>query len=340
MRFIVLLCIFVQLLHGLTITHVEGQLRTATENKGEKSFFHAGDTIENGQRLQTGGTAIVHLTHKSKHLILLPSSEYSIYYSDDLLQVTLSKGMLYTIDSTGGTTVNCDNITVTSRGTTAIERSAEQLSVIAIRGGTTIFNEHLNHGELLRKGYKLTIDDSLSQRGFYKDEEIIPLCSILPCEVKRALFCESCPDFSIEEELDDTVQQIVSGELYLHPFVLEADNSFSIPAKSFPQGITRTELFKKIPFTLCDRKEFALYAKRKKEGRTAYYILDGIITPDKNNPNRVLCKLTLYSGEREATILNESIPLFLLDDFSTGGKVIDPLFFEETAKLIMQKLSE
>lgn len=331
----------VQLLYSLTVSHIEGQLRPIPEQQGEKSFYHKGDSIQSGQRLKTGGTAIAHLTLDKKHLILLPSSEYRVYYSDTLLQVTLTRGSIYVIDHTGATTVNGGEVTVTARGTTAIERTGETLTIIAVNGGATVFNERLNYGELLRKGYKLFLAETRAERSFYKDEEIIPLCTMLPCELKDALFCERCPQFSTDPGVpQESDLPLISGELYLHPFTLEADNNFPIPADEFPKGISRTALFGNIPHTLFERKQYRLYAQRKKEGRTDYYVLDGIITPDINNANRAICRLTLYSGEKDEIILKESIPLFLLDDFSTGGKVIDPLFFEESAKLIAKSLPQ
>lgn len=339
MRLLLLLCCLSNTFAALTLTHVEGQLQVVPSQRGEKTFFHPNDTIESGQRLQTGATAIVHATLGAKHLILLPASEYRIYYTEELLQVTLSKGSLYIVDPSGGTTVNSGTVTTTVRGTTAIERKREQTTITAIKGGATVFEENQNYGELIRKGYTLTLRDTIRSRGFYKDGDILPLCEILPCKLKDALFCTRCPEYERHTPRVDSAAPLISGVLYLHPFTLEADNSFAIHAESFPKGIRQTELFNRIPHTYTGKKEYALYARRKKEGRIDYHILDGVITPDRNNPNRILCKLSLYSGEKDQTIMSKTVPLFILDDFSTGGKVIDPLFFEEAAKLIAKTLN-
>lgn len=339
MRSALLLLLLFQLTQALVINSLSGQVKNSDPKESEKRFFHDGDTIASGTQISTGGTVVALLHHNEQDVILLPNSEYSLYFDDTLLQITLHKGELYGFDRQGLTTVNSGKTTVTLRGSAALSRVANTIEVISITGGVTMFNESSRSGEFIKKGYAVSFVDSTYKRRFYKPEELRPLCTVLPCSLKTMLFCETCEE-ERERFVDTTYIELLSGELYLHPFTIEADNSFPIPPDEFPKGISETELFRQVTFTKLEKKGYGLFAKREQEGRTDYYVLDGIITPDRNNPNRVMATLTLYSGEENAVVKTVKLSLFLLDDFSTGGKIIDPAFFEAAAKIVVAELKE
>lgn len=339
MKALTILFCTVQLCSALVFTNISGELRKQHATTSEKEFYHPDDTIHSGVRLYTGPTGMGLAQAEKKAIVLLPASEYSIYYSDTLLQITLHKGSIYILDRNGHSKINCGETTVTAFGTTSIEKMGDTIKVVSVKGGATIFNEQKDCGELLKKGYILTLTGAESTRNFYKESDLVPLCSFLPCDLKKALFCTHCPD---ETELiaDQNTTQVLDGTLYLHPFTLEADNSFPIPAINFSRGISTTEAFERVSAQIITSKSYALYAQLQKSGKVNYLIVDGIITPDKNNPNRAICELQFFSGKSNSVIAKKRLALFLLDDFSTGGKVIDPLFFEEAGQTIVEILEK